>query len=271
MIRKMNFTRVTVSAAWFAAATLAFGQAVRDTASPIGTPQGQKMPDVASPIGAGQPTAAQRASTLVGMPVRNPQGQDLGVVKDVVLNLNNGNIAYAVLAVSGGMFGSSEKLVAVPMNAFTTTGTAGNSASFLTLNSTLANLQQARGLTPNNWPSANSTMWGAQPFFQQTPNQNNRNLAPGQIPSPGQNPFPGQVQPPGQNPFPGQIPTPGASPAPGASPPPGQFPGRANPGNAGNSGTTGSGSTGTGATGTGSGSGGASSAGGAGSGGGGGR
>src|SRR5688572_27071093 len=59
-----------------------------------------------------------RASKLIGADVENPQGEDLGDIKDVVLDSQTGRIAYAVLTF-GGFLGLGEKYYAVPFAALT--------------------------------------------------------------------------------------------------------------------------------------------------------
>lgn len=56
---------------------------------------------------------ALRASTLIGMSVRNRQGQNIGQIRDMVINMNTGGVQYAVLQFDPGVF-EGEKLYAVP-------------------------------------------------------------------------------------------------------------------------------------------------------------
>jgi sporulation protein YlmC with PRC-barrel domain len=58
-------------------------------------------------------TAVLSASTLSGDSVVNPQGEDLGKIEDIMIDLNNGQIAYAVLSF-GGFMGMGDKLFALP-------------------------------------------------------------------------------------------------------------------------------------------------------------
>lgn len=112
---------------------------------------------------AGQPTRFDRASKLIGMTVRNPQGEDLGDIKDIVLNFNKGTVSYAVLR-SGGVLGVGEKLLAVPLTAFSESP----DGTHLVLNATKTNISRAESLG-NNWPSVNNPSFGAIPFWQQKP------------------------------------------------------------------------------------------------------
>jgi sporulation protein YlmC with PRC-barrel domain len=56
-----------------------------------------------------------RASKLIGMEVRNAQGEDLGEVKDVIIDTRNERARYAVLSF-GGLAGIGNKLFAVPVS-----------------------------------------------------------------------------------------------------------------------------------------------------------
>ncbi len=56
------------------------------------------------------------ANTLIGDDVYNDQDEDLGDMKEIMLDIGSGRIAYAVLAF-GGVFGIGEKLFAVPWSA----------------------------------------------------------------------------------------------------------------------------------------------------------
>ena len=56
------------------------------------------------------------ADTLVGNDVCNHKGEDLGEIKEIMLDMRSGRVAYAVLSF-GGFLGMGEKLFAVPWNA----------------------------------------------------------------------------------------------------------------------------------------------------------
>lgn len=56
------------------------------------------------------------ADTLIGNDVYNHQGEDIGDIKEIMLDVPNGNIRYAVLSF-GSFLGMGEKLFAVPWNA----------------------------------------------------------------------------------------------------------------------------------------------------------
>ena len=54
--------------------------------------------------------------TLLGSDVKNPQGQDVGDLKHLMLDPHTGRVMYAVVAI-GGFLGMGEKTVVVPWNA----------------------------------------------------------------------------------------------------------------------------------------------------------
>ncbi|MGA0583010.1 MAG: PRC-barrel domain-containing protein, partial [Castellaniella sp.] len=58
------------------------------------------------------------ASTLNGNDVFNHRGENLGDIKEIMLDMSSGQVAYAVLSY-GGFLGMGEKLFAVPWNALT--------------------------------------------------------------------------------------------------------------------------------------------------------
>jgi sporulation protein YlmC with PRC-barrel domain len=57
--------------------------------------------------------AFAQADEIKGSAVRNPQGEEIGSIEDVVVDVKKGNVAFAVIGV-GGFLGVGEKNVAVP-------------------------------------------------------------------------------------------------------------------------------------------------------------
>jgi hypothetical protein len=56
------------------------------------------------------------ASTLEGKPIVNAAGEDLGYIEKIMLDVQEGRIAYAVLSIAAG-FGTPHKLMTVPWSA----------------------------------------------------------------------------------------------------------------------------------------------------------
>lgn len=56
-----------------------------------------------------------RASTIIGKEVRNPQGTNIGKINDLIVDMNTGNVRYAILEFDPGVF-QGERIFAVPTN-----------------------------------------------------------------------------------------------------------------------------------------------------------
>ena len=108
----------------------------------------------------GQPTRFNKASKLIGTEVQNEQGENLGDIKDIVINLEKSTVSYAVLS-SGGVLGVGEKLLAVPLTAFSRSA----DGKHLVLQASKTNISQAESIG-NNWPSVQNPSFGAMPFWQ---------------------------------------------------------------------------------------------------------
>ena len=62
--------------------------------------------------------AVLSATSIDGNDIRNTQGEDLGKVKDLMIDLADGSVSYAVVSY-GGFLGMGDKLFAVPFEALT--------------------------------------------------------------------------------------------------------------------------------------------------------
>jgi sporulation protein YlmC with PRC-barrel domain len=56
------------------------------------------------------------ASTICGDPVVNDAGENLGQIEELMVDLENGRVAYAVISF-GGFLGIGDKLFAIPFEA----------------------------------------------------------------------------------------------------------------------------------------------------------
>jgi sporulation protein YlmC with PRC-barrel domain/Cu/Ag efflux protein CusF len=101
-----------------------------------------------------------RGSKLIGADVENRQGEDLGDIKDVVIDPQTGRVGYVVLAF-GGFLGLGEKYFAVPFSALTPAPgeRRGDQERFL-LNVDQERLKNAPGFERNNWPNMADRTWG---------------------------------------------------------------------------------------------------------------
>jgi sporulation protein YlmC with PRC-barrel domain len=111
------------------------------------------------------------ASSLAGDRVRNTAGEDLGKVKELMVDVPSGTVAYAVLSF-GGVLGMGDKLFAVPFNALTLDE---DEKEFI-LNADKATLENAPGFDKDKWPDMADPAWGGQihrhygvaPYWEET-------------------------------------------------------------------------------------------------------
>ena len=94
-------------------------------------------------------------NSLIGTRVANLDGDDLGKVEEIMLNLEAGTVAYAVLSF-GGLLGFGDKLFAVPWAALRVD--QGNER--ILLNVAKSRLKDAHGFDKFDWPDM------ADPAFQ---------------------------------------------------------------------------------------------------------
>jgi len=94
------------------------------------------------------------ANTLLGNDVYNNDGEDLGDIKEFMLDMASGKIAYAVLSF-GGVLGMGDKLFAVPWAALT----LDTVNKRFTLNVPKAALKDAPGFDKGRWPTMSDKTW----------------------------------------------------------------------------------------------------------------
>ncbi len=129
--------------------------------TPIATPATGASPMATTPA-ATAPRATQafrevRASKLIGTDVRNTQNENLGEIKDLVVDVNSGRVHYAVLSF-GGFLGVGDKLFAYPVSVFTP-ATDGDK---LLLNVDKAKLKAAPGFESKRYPEWNDAKYSGE-------------------------------------------------------------------------------------------------------------
>jgi sporulation protein YlmC with PRC-barrel domain len=87
------------------------------------------------------------ATTLVGNKVTNAVGEDLGKVEELMIDLESGRVAYAVLSFGAG-FLHSGKLFAIPMASLA----VDREKKQFTLSVTREMLETAEGFDKDQWP-----------------------------------------------------------------------------------------------------------------------
>jgi sporulation protein YlmC with PRC-barrel domain len=95
------------------------------------------------------------ARTLTGEDVMNPRGEALGEIKEIMLDVPRGRVAYAVLS-SGGLLGMGDKLFAIPWTALQ----LDTERKCFVLDVTREQLENAPGFDKDNWPNMAYEPWG---------------------------------------------------------------------------------------------------------------
>lgn len=97
------------------------------------------------------------ADSLSGNDVRNPAGEDLGKIEDLMINTETGEVAYAVLSF-GGFLGMGDKLFALPWRSLQLD--TRNHAFVLDVDK--ERLENAPGFDKDNWPNMADPTWANQ-------------------------------------------------------------------------------------------------------------
>lgn len=111
------------------------------------------------------------ADTLIGNDVYNLQDESLGDIKEIMLDMRSGQVAYAVLSL-GGFLGIGEKLFAVPWSALTLD--TENKRFVLSVDKD--RLEKAPGFDRNKWPNMADPSWeqGIQAYYGTKPESDER-------------------------------------------------------------------------------------------------
>jgi hypothetical protein len=115
------------------------------------------------------PLQVRLGSHLLGSAVKNPQGKDLGSIKDLVISPEDNRVVYAVLSF-GGVLGLGEQFFARPLSALKP---AAEAKTFV-LEVDPERLRTALEFNQNNWPQMTDPQWitsvytfyGLQPYWQ---------------------------------------------------------------------------------------------------------
>ncbi|OYW21033.1 MAG: photosystem reaction center subunit H [Burkholderiales bacterium 12-64-5] len=97
------------------------------------------------------------ADTLMGNDVFNKEGDDLGDIQEIMLDMRNGRVSYAVMSF-GGFFGMGDKLFAVPWSALT----LDTENKRFTLDVAKERLEGAPGFNKDCWPDMADPSWTQQ-------------------------------------------------------------------------------------------------------------
>jgi len=94
------------------------------------------------------------AGSIASDKVVNLEGETLGNIEDIMIDIRDGRVAYAVLAF-GGFMGLGDKLFAIPWSALK----VDEDNKCLVLNVDKQKLKQAPGFDKDNWPDMADPTW----------------------------------------------------------------------------------------------------------------
>lgn len=96
------------------------------------------------------------ASTIIGDVVENTSGERLGKIEELMIDVEQGRIAYAVLSF-GGFMGVGDKLFAIPWSALR----VNTQEHKFVLEADKNTLEAAPGFDKDNWPDMADQSWGS--------------------------------------------------------------------------------------------------------------
>jgi sporulation protein YlmC with PRC-barrel domain len=94
------------------------------------------------------------ARTLMGDPVRNPEGERMGELSELMIDLDTGRIGYAVVSF-GGLLGLGDKLFAMPWDVLR----VDTENRQIILDVSKETLENAPGFDKSDWPTT-AEHWG---------------------------------------------------------------------------------------------------------------
>jgi sporulation protein YlmC with PRC-barrel domain len=102
---------------------------------------------------------AIRVSQLRGLTVRNSAGEDLGEIKDLMLDMGeHGRIRYAALSF-GGFLGLGDKMFAIPYRSLKLQHDADKDNNFVVFDVSEETLKNAPGFDDDHWPDMADRKW----------------------------------------------------------------------------------------------------------------
>jgi sporulation protein YlmC with PRC-barrel domain len=112
------------------------------------------------------------ADTLIGSDVYNKSEEDLGDIKEIMLDMRSGRVAYAVLSF-GGFLGMGGKLFAVPWAALT----LDTEHKRFVLDVQKDRLSSAPGFDKDKWPDMADATWakGIHAYYGTRPHEDKLN------------------------------------------------------------------------------------------------
>jgi sporulation protein YlmC with PRC-barrel domain len=89
-----------------------------------------------------------KASSLSGRQVENRAGEVIGIVKDMVLDLQHSRVQYVVISI-GGALNVGDELIAVPTRVLS----VAHNGEHVVFDASNKQIEQAQRIGDQNWPS----------------------------------------------------------------------------------------------------------------------
>ena len=122
-----------------------------------GQPANEEKGLMTSSMRSTMPEGMYKASKLIGMEVKDRNGNSIGEIKNMALDPAQNEVRYAVLSF-GGVMGIWDKLFAVPLNAFE----RGKDDNVLVLNVSKPQLDKIKGFDDDYWPTYVAGYWSGE-------------------------------------------------------------------------------------------------------------
>lgn len=100
------------------------------------------------------------ASSIIGDKVLSPDGDRLGSIKDIMIDLGEGKIEYVVIEL-GGFLGIGEKYFAIPYSILQ----VDPKKQVFILDQSKETLRNAPGFDKNHWPETNTHMFDSATYW----------------------------------------------------------------------------------------------------------
>jgi sporulation protein YlmC with PRC-barrel domain len=101
-------------------------------------------------------SSVMSSDEITGTKVRNLEGENIGKIEEIVLDLDIGMIRYAVMSF-GGFLGIGDKLFAVPWKSLQYSDAEG----MFILDAHKDRLKNAPGFDKDRWPNLSDTKYGS--------------------------------------------------------------------------------------------------------------
>lgn len=124
---------------------------------PIGSRGETRIVGTGSEMAEGPGPYVMAASTLDGDKIMSADGQDVGKIKEIMLDVYTGRVAYAVMS-SGGFLGIGDKLLAIPWNALT----LDTDRKCFLLSVDAQTIKNAPGFDKDHWPAMADVAWASE-------------------------------------------------------------------------------------------------------------